>query len=164
MECNHRQVAIDGGLAAAPGMGVARQLIALDGEPRQPGDQVGAEQRRARIQGLIRTLGDDPVDMLNLLRFKPGGEASYQSYGVEFAKLIPKHAPGTEVVYWAECAGLLVGTEEWDRLIIVHYPSIKAFLKITASPDYERIAHLRTDALERAVLYAMVPIGRTREE
>jgi uncharacterized protein (DUF1330 family) len=57
-----------------------------------------------------------------------------------------------------------IGTEEWDRIIIVHYPSIQAFLKVTTSPEYERIAHLRTDALERAVLYAMVPIGRSWEE
>jgi len=164
MECNRRHVAIGGGPTAAPGMDAAGQLIAIDGEPRQPGDQVGAEQRRARLRGLIQTLGDDPVDMLNLLKFRPGGEASYADYGRGFAVLIPKHAPGTEIVYWAECAGLLAGTEEWDRLIIVRYPSIKAFLKITTSPDYERIAHLRTDALERAVLYAMVPIGRKREE
>lgn len=144
-------------MAGALGIGGARRLVALDEGSGQPGDEVGEATRRRQVQSLLERLGDRPVDMLNLLKFKEGGEPSYALYGEEFARLIPKFAPGSEVVYWADCAGLLVGTEEWDRLIIMRYPSMAAFLALTTSPDYHEIAHLRTDALERTVLYAMVP-------
>ncbi len=158
MGCSRREVLIGGGLVGGTlGMGAARTLIALDEEPSQPGDRVGDAGRRQVIGSLVEQLGDGPVDMLNLLKFKAGGEASYARYGEAFAGLVAKLAPSTEVVYWADCAGLLVGTEEWDRLIIVRYPSMAAFLTITMSPEYREIAHLRTDALERTVLYAMVP-------
>jgi uncharacterized protein (DUF1330 family) len=144
-------------MGGALGTFAARTLIALDKGPAQPGDDAVRAERQQRFGALLERLGDQPVDMLNLLKFKPGGEASYAAYGREFATLIPEHAPGTQVVYWADCAGLLVGSEEWDRLIIVRYPSMAAFLALTTSADYAAIAHLRTDALERAVLYAMVP-------
>ena len=146
----------------ATGLGAATHLFAVERTGNgsdQPGDTVGAATRRNRIIELMRRLGDDPVDMLNLLKFKAGGEALYRRYGEEFEKLIVKYAPDTRVVYQAKCAGLLVGGQEWDRLLIVRYPSVRAFITVTASSDYEEIADLRLDALERAVLYAMVPSG-----
>jgi uncharacterized protein (DUF1330 family) len=161
MEITRRNVLMTGGLVSgAMSVGTASRLFAIEDvveSSDQPGDAVGEETRRARIMELLERFGDDPVDMLNLLKFKAGREDSYARYGMEFGRLVPKFAPGTEVIYMAECAELLVGGQDWDRLIVVRYPSVKAFVALTGSPDYDQIAHLRTDALERAVLYALVP-------
>jgi uncharacterized protein (DUF1330 family) len=148
--------------AGAKGLGASPHLFAIEGTDDasdQPGDTVGAATRRDRIVELMRRLGDNPVDMLNLLKFKEGGEASYELYGQGFEKLVAKYAPDARVVYRANCAALLVGGQEWDHLLIARYPSVRAFLAVTASPEYEEIAGLRLDALERTVLYAMVPNG-----
>jgi uncharacterized protein (DUF1330 family) len=149
---------IGGGVVgSALALGATGPLIAVEEEGGQPGDQVGEAARRERILRLVEQFGDQPVDMLNLLKFKPGGQASYMRYGAEFGKLVAKFAPETEVVYQGQCKGLLIGAEEWDLVIIVRYPSMTAFLALTSSADYDEIAHLRLDALERAVLYAMAP-------
>jgi hypothetical protein len=36
--------------------------------------------------------------------------------------------------------------------LLVRYPSRAAFSRMVADPDYQRITHLRTQALEAAVL------------
>jgi uncharacterized protein (DUF1330 family) len=160
VDCNRREVLIGGGVVGGVlGLGTTGSLIALEEHPSQPGDTVGEAERQQRVKSLLERFGDEPVDMLNLLKFKAGGEESYARYGAAFARLIGKFAPGTEVVYGAKCESLLVGTQEWDQLFIVRYPSMAAFLALTTSQDYEDIAHLRTDALERTVLYAMAPAG-----
>jgi uncharacterized protein (DUF1330 family) len=155
METTRRRVLTTGAI----GLGVAGGLFAIDEHGGQPGDTVGEEDRLKRVSALMERLGDDPVDMLNLLKFKAGGEVSYRRYGMEFGKLIPKYAPGTRVVYQGECAALLVGEQDWDRMLVVRYPSMNEFIALTGSSDYNEIAHLRLAGLERAVLYAIVPSG-----
>jgi len=49
---------------------------------------------------------------------------------------------------------LLTGTETWDVLMLVKYPSRKAFLKMANNPEYLKIHDFREEALESAVLYA----------
>jgi uncharacterized protein (DUF1330 family) len=158
MQTTRRDVLAVGGA----GFGAATHLFAVEQTGNgsdQPGDTVSEAERRERFVELMKRFGDDPVDMLNLLKFKTGGEASYRRYGAGFMKLIATHAPDTRVVYQADCAELLTGNQEWDHLIIVRYPSVKAFLTVVGSSGYADIADLRLDALERAVLYAMVPSG-----
>ncbi len=104
-----------------------------------------------------KALGDDPVVMLNLLKLKEGGQESFARYGQAFAAPRDKYAPGTRVVFAGQCRELLIGEEEWDMVILVQYPTVESFANMTASPEYAEISHLRTDALERAVLYALSP-------
>jgi uncharacterized protein (DUF1330 family) len=164
MDTTRRTVLMTGGLlSGAIGLGGATDLFALEGmedQPDQPGDEVGTATRNQRIGDLIDRLGEDPVDMMNLLKLKPGGEASYGRYGQGFGKILAKYAPATTVAYSGDCASLLIGDREWDRLIIVRYPSMKAFSEVIGSPEYAEIAHLRTDALERTMVYAVVPSQR----
>ncbi len=40
---------------------------------------------------------------------------------------------------------------------MVRYPSRAAFTQMVADPDYQGITHLRTEALEEAVLQATTP-------
>jgi uncharacterized protein (DUF1330 family) len=98
--------------------------------------------------------GDDgqPVVMLNLLRFAPGGQARY----AEYARQTGAHlaAVGGEVIYAGSGGTPLVAEDgqAWDAVLLVRYPSRAAFLEMVASPDYQAITHLRSEALAEAVL------------
>lgn len=111
-------------------------------------------------QDLKRFLDEDPggpVVMLNLLRFKPDGRPSYESYAREIRPFLEQ--VGAELVYMGDCSTALVAPEghEWDAVLLAKYPSRRAFSEMVANPDYQRITHLRTEALSDAVLQATIP-------
>jgi uncharacterized protein (DUF1330 family) len=109
-------------------------------------------------EDLKRYMAEDPggpVVMLNLLRFKPdGGREGYQRYVAAFAE----HGVdfGAEVLYAGDCGSALVAPEgwNWDAILVVRYPSRQAFSDMVRDPDYQQITHLRTEALDEAVLQA----------
>lgn len=102
---------------------------------------------------LNNSSNDGPVVMLNLLKFKQdGGRELYARYVRESGPFI--EAVGAKVAYLGKTHELLYGTETWDVLMLVKYPSRKAFIKMTNDPEYLEIHKLRERALERAVLYA----------
>ncbi len=88
-----------------------------------------------------------PIWMLNLLRFKDGGEATYQRYAEAVSPLIEKR--GGKLVLRARGQATVIGPEEeqWDETIVVMYPSRAAFFDMLRSEEYAAIAHLRGDAL-----------------
>lgn len=111
-------------------------------------------------QDLKRYLTDDPggpVVMLNLLKYRPGGERSYHAYSAALEEYLP--SIGAEVLYVGDCSTTLVAptTWDWDALLIVRYPSRQAFSAMVADPSYQSVTHLRTEALTEAVLQATVP-------
>ena len=97
------------------------------------------------------------VVMLNLLRFRDGGETSYASYSQEVVPFL--EAVGGSLVYSGRCSTAVVAPDghEWDAILLVRYPSRQAFGAMVANPDYQRITHLRTEALSEAVLQATLP-------
>jgi uncharacterized protein (DUF1330 family) len=105
---------------------------------------------------LKRFLDEDdggPVTMLNLLRFKPdGGRASYDAYATAIVPFIEK--VGATLVYLGDTGTPLVAPDDhdWDAVLLVRYPSRAAFSQMVADPDYQQITHLRTEALDAAVL------------
>jgi uncharacterized protein (DUF1330 family) len=108
-------------------------------------------------QDLKRFMEEDdggPVTMLNLLRFKPaGGRESYAAYAAAAAPHLKK--AGATVVHLAETGTALVapgGDTSWDSILLVRYPTRAAFSQMVADPEYQQITHLRTEALEAAVL------------
>ena len=107
-------------------------------------------------QDLKRFLQEDdgnPIVMLNLLRFKDGGRESYNKYAREIVPFLQQ--VGGEVVYFGDTSTPLVQPAEgndWDAVLLVRYPSRTAFSQMVANPDYQAITHLRTEALEAAVL------------
>ena len=106
---------------------------------------------------LKRYLEEDPggeVVMLNLLRFVDDGRPSYERYTEEIVPFLRK--VGARVVYMGDCSTSLVPSEGsgWHAVLLVAYPSREAFSAMVADPDYQRITHLRTEALEEAVLQA----------
>lgn len=107
---------------------------------------------------LKRYLDEDPggpVVMLNLLRFRPdGGRERYADYLEHFRRTAAPH--GAEVIYLGEGSTALVADpgQSWDAVLLVRYPSRQAFSEMVRDPDYSAGTHLRTEALEEAVLQA----------
>lgn len=105
-------------------------------------------------QDLKRFLQEDdgqPIVMLNLLRFTPdGGRESYDQYAREIVPFLQQ--VGGEVVYFGSTNGVPLVGEGWDAVLLVRYPSRQAFSQMVANPGYQAITHLRTEALDAAVL------------
>lgn len=98
-----------------------------------------------------------PVTMLNLLEFAPeGGRERYAEYGAAVAPLLEK--AGGRVVYAGEPGPALLGEQSWDMVLLVEYPSRRAFLEMIGSEGYQEIAHLRTEALTRGELHPLTSV------
>jgi uncharacterized protein (DUF1330 family) len=99
-----------------------------------------------------------PVVMLNLLAFRPdGGEERYMEYGAAVAPLLEK--AGGRIVFAGAASPVLIGEEGWDLVALVEYPSRQAFLEMIGSPEYQAIAHLRTEALTKGELHPLDQAG-----
>jgi uncharacterized protein (DUF1330 family) len=106
-----------------------------------------------QFKKLMKNPSDEPVVMLNLLKFKPeGGLASYGRYAMEVQKFMTE--VGAKMIFLSKACELLIGHETWDVVMLVQYPSRKAFLKMTTNPEYLEIHKYREAAIERSVLYA----------
>lgn len=110
----------------------------------------------------FRALRDDPHDgpiiMVNLLKFHEKahypegspeasenltGEAAYARYEAGLGDFIA--ACGGEVIYNGKVARFYIGEGDWDRVLIVRYPSRAAFVAMVTSPDYQ-IPHRHREA------------------
>jgi len=106
-----------------------------------------------QFKELLNNPNDGTVVMLNLLKFKAeGGRESYARYAREANKFVGDI--GGKVLFLGKPKELLNGDETWDVLMLVQYPSRKAFLTMASNPEYLKIHSFREEALERAVLYA----------
>ncbi len=106
-----------------------------------------------QLKMLKHNPNQEPVVMLNLLKFKPGGGfESYQKYIQEANHFV--EAVGGKVIYLGQPRELLNGSETWDLLMLVQYPSRLDFLKMANDPEYNKIHVYREEAVEKAVLYA----------
>jgi len=103
---------------------------------------------------LSRRADEGPVTMLNLLSFRAeGGRERYTEYGAAVVPLVER--VGGRVVFQGEAAPVLLGGESWDLIVLVEYPTRRAFLDMVQSSDYQAIAHLRTEALARGELHPL---------
>ncbi|WP_103347704.1 DUF1330 domain-containing protein [Amycolatopsis sp. CA-128772] len=110
---------------------------------------------------LKRYLAEDPggpVVMLNLLRFREGGQDSYDQYAAALEKRFLSRY-GARVLYAGSGSTPLVAEpgQDWDAVLLVQYPSREAFSRMVADPEYQQVTHLRTEALSEAVLQATTP-------
>lgn len=107
---------------------------------------------------LKRYLAEDPggpVVMLNLLRFKAdGGRERYLQYVEHFNRTAKPY--GAQTVYLGDGLTALVAEpgQSWDAVLLVQYPNRQAFADMVRDPEYQKGTHLRTEALEEAVLQA----------
>ena len=103
---------------------------------------------------------DGPVTMLNLLALKPdGGRERYEQYGAAVAPLLAR--VGGRILYAGAGVPPLLGDDRWDLVALVEYPSRQAFLDMVGSPEYQAIAHLRSEALTQGELHPLDTVGTT---
>jgi uncharacterized protein (DUF1330 family) len=117
------------------------------------------DPRGADLKRLLAEDDGGPLVMLNLLRFAEGGQDSYTEYMRRFAETFAARY-GAELLYAGTGSTVLVAEpgQQWDAVLLVRYPDREAFSRMVADPEYQGIAHLRSDALVEAVLQATVPI------
>lgn len=115
-----------------------------------------------QMTALAHSTHEGPVQMINLLAFKPeGGADGYARYATEVQPHLD--AVGGRIVAMSTARLMVIGEDErpwWDAILTVQYPSIAAFLDMVMSEGYQAIAHHRTNALTRAELIATAPSTR----
>lgn len=109
-----------------------------------------------QFKALAHNPNPAPFVMLNLLKLRPdGGDRLYARYMREAARFLAE--AGGRIIYLGAPRELLNGEQTWDILMLVEYPSRRAFIEMANNPDYLKIHTFREQALERAVLYATDP-------
>lgn len=99
-----------------------------------------------------------PVVMINLLRYRPdGGAQSYAHYGEGVLPCLAR--VGARLIWQGSAHSTVIGppSETWDAVVLVQYPSRRAFLEMITSPEYLAIAGRRSDALIDSRLIATAP-------
>ena len=112
----------------------------------------------AGLKTFLEAAPDEPVVMLNLLRFRQdGGQESYRKYLATFGRYAAE--VGGEVLYYGDGDDALVAEagQDWDAVLLVRYPTRRAFSEMVRNPAYQEGTHLRDDALVEAVLQPTLP-------
>lgn len=101
---------------------------------------------------------DAPIVMLNLLRFRDQADYGDGSTGVTGKKAYARYSKGVLPLLF-EVGGLPLWMgrgrypfiapegESWDEVLLVHYPSRAAFVRMVNSPAYREVMKHRTAAL-----------------
>ena len=111
-----------------------------------------------QLKEFSRMNHEGPFVMVNLLKLKKeGGQESYAKYSEATHKIVQKI--GGRVVYFGKYMMPVIGDDDWDGVLLVEYPSIKAFFEMVNSPEYKETVHYRNEALEDSRLWAVKPIA-----
>ena len=125
------------------------------------------EPAGAALAALADLPDDEPVVMLNLLRFRDeawypedtghppcSGREAYARYGEAAFRHV--RAVGGEPILQGTPELAVIGPDgEWDEVVVVRYPSRAAFLRMLADPEYRTVAVHRSAALADSRLVAM---------
>ena len=128
---------------------------------------------KEQIQALLDSDLEAPVVMLNLLKFaeRAGGDRgdgdsgqsgrdSYTRYGDRVRSMLEK--VGGRILWQGRADSVVIGgdADNWDAVILVEYPSRRAFIEMTSSPKYEEVSKDRTAGLADSRLIAMTQLYR----
>jgi uncharacterized protein (DUF1330 family) len=116
-----------------------------------------------QIAALLSGPADQPVVMVNLLRFKPAaddpdagisGEEAFRRYIAEMVPFV--ESKGGRVMWSGRVDSQVLGGggEQFHMIGLVEYPSRQAFLAIANDPHVQRIAVHRTAGLDGQWLLA----------
>ena len=124
---------------------------------------------RDQVRNLRDHGGDGPVVMMNLLKFREtanyspdagmascSGKAAYDRYQHAFTVAVSAISQA-EVLYDGPCEQVFIGqagtdATNWDKLLLVRYPSRQHFLAMMADDSYRDALVHRYAGLERTVL------------
>jgi uncharacterized protein (DUF1330 family) len=119
---------------------------------------------QTQLEGLMAAADpDEPVVMLNLLRFKNradgidegiSGREAYERYAQATAPFLAR--VGGRLLLAVDAKQMVIGPErlEWDMALMVEYPSRQKFLEMASDADYLRIHEHRAAALADSRLIA----------
>ncbi|MFT4561676.1 MAG: hypothetical protein ACI9BW_001418 [Gammaproteobacteria bacterium] len=124
----------------------------------------------------LKTLGNfdenQPITMLNLLAYRDtadysdhpnevacSGKQAYERYSNAVSPLLEVH--GAKIVFMGTASPTIIGpdSEQWDDVLLVEYPTPKAFVAMATSEAYRALSHHRSAALRDSRL---VPISAGR--
>jgi uncharacterized protein (DUF1330 family) len=126
-----------------------------------------------RIANLMAEASDQPIVMLNLLKFREraqyadgrasdlSGRDAYMLYGAKMQQLVEHE--GGRMVFSGEIMSLVIGTVEemWEVAALVEYPSSAAFARIVTSPEVAAIGVHRAAGLAGQLLIRVAPAVRS---
>ena len=99
-------------------------------------------------------LPDQPVVMVNLLKFKDGsGAQDYARYGEAMQKILADI--GAEIIFAGQCQTTLIGGAEWDMVALVRYPNAQALVDMAQSGAYQAAHVHRAEGLAGQVNLAV---------
>jgi uncharacterized protein (DUF1330 family) len=118
----------------------------------------------SQIKELMESADDKPFVMVNLLKFREKtetgetGREAYDRYGRNTLPILAEI--GARVLWFGSVDQVFIGAEHdrWDQVLLVQYPSRKAFLNMISRPDYTKVHHDREMALENSALLASTPV------
>ena len=110
------------------------------------------EPNEEQIAGFLAPDDDQPIYMLNLLKYKNkaeytdgrdtelSGRDAYQIYGMAVIERLAAVKGG--IIFSGTVSRLMLGEVEelWDDVAIAMYPSRAAMLEMVSSPEYQAIA------------------------
>ena len=133
--------------------------IAPVGEPTDfEGCLARVNPSKASLQQLAEQADDTPVIMLNLLRFRPRGDASiYSLYGKEAAPEVAK--VGSFVGYYGavitDLDPALGFDDSYDAVVMPVYHRRDSYLSLQRSSIYQLVIPYRTAGTSRRTLYVL---------
>jgi uncharacterized protein (DUF1330 family) len=109
-----------------------------------------------QAEQLAQLADGEPVVMINLLRFKrPGGAERYERYAREVQPHLER--VGGTPIYAGAAEAMVIGEglrAWWDAIVVVRYPTRRAFVDMVSDEGYAEAHEHRAAALERAELIA----------
>ncbi len=115
-----------------------------------------SDERPVNLKALGNLPSDTPVVMVNLLKFKAaGGRERYLQYSREVQPHLDR--VGGTVRYAGTNPANIIGDGErpwWDAILVVEYPSPRAFTDMVTDPGYQQIHEHRAAALTQGDLVA----------
>ena len=122
-----------------------------------------------QIVELMKGPADQPVVMVNLLKFKEradategdaSGQEAYGRYGAEMRKFVESH--GGRFIWAGRVDSQVIGEpgdQDFDVVALVEYPSRQKFLEIVGSDHVGEIGKHRSAGLEMQWLLATTEAG-----
>jgi uncharacterized protein (DUF1330 family) len=118
---------------------------------------------QAQFKTLLAGPPDQPVVMLNLLRFKPRADApdaglsgaeAYARYGAEMRKIVESH--GGKILWSGRVDSMVIADVDpgYHAVALVQYPSRAKFVEIATSAEVAAIGVHRAAGLESQWLIA----------
>jgi hypothetical protein len=114
------------------------------------------------IEGLAALDRQEPVVMVNLMRFHPrsldGDGSGWDAYLRYSALTVPMiKARGGTLLWTGDAKAVALGPQQgnqWDYLALVYYPTVGAFIDMMTSSDYETRCdpHRRNGCAEHVII------------